>query len=607
MFTGFISIIIAILVYSVQFPEGPLRYPWYISLGMFASYCFFYALLCFRSFKKQVDLLGPSPSTDVWQRGMFQQRLNRHTFLALAFYALLLFSLQFKTILAGVPSETLRSLLGIFPFFLFLTILWFAAWPLHRRIFSSSPGRASYVFSQLRFNIPVIVPWLFATLCLDLASLLPHGIQENLLTHEWTQLILCALFFLGMGIFLPLLIQAIWGCKPVKDPAIRDLLADLCKATGVRVRRAILWPSMEAQVITAGVMGLVSRFRYVLLTPSIIKILSREELQSVLAHELGHAKRRHLHFYLLFFMGYAILSFLYPDVFFWFLYLSGVLTSFPDFFINGNRQIMAMIFFIPMILLLFIYFRYLYGFFSRNFERQADLFSLGIMGNAGPLVSALEKVALVNGIDRAKPNWHHFGIGERVRFLRTCERHKEVIAAHHKKIFFLKSSYVLGLLLLTGFFIFSQQNSPEKSVKLRLVEASLLKMEQARGDNPELHLLLANIRMGEKDLRGAMNSYRRVLELDPRNITALNNLAWLQVTGKDGSLRDPEEGLKLATRAVSIERKSYILDTLAEAWFVNGKTGKAIQAEEEAMTLQTGDKNYYRTQLKKFRRSLRQE
>ena len=51
---------------------------------------------------------------------------------------------------------------------------------------------------------------------------------------------------------------------------------------------------------------------------ALMEILSVDELKAVVAHEMGHAKYRHLLFYILFILGFMALSFGLFDVFFYF-------------------------------------------------------------------------------------------------------------------------------------------------------------------------------------------------------------------------------------------------------------------------------------------------
>ena len=62
-------------------------------------------------------------------------------------------------------------------------------------------------------------------------------------------------------------------------------------------------------MITAGVMGLVSRFRYIMVTEALLEMLTPDEIDQVIAHEIGHIKHHHLVLYLLFFIGFMLISY----------------------------------------------------------------------------------------------------------------------------------------------------------------------------------------------------------------------------------------------------------------------------------------------------------
>jgi predicted Zn-dependent protease len=99
----------------------------------------------------------------------------------------------------------------------------------------------------------------------------------------------------------------------------------------------------------------------------------------------------------------------------------------------------------------------------------------------------------------------------------------------------------------------------------------------------------------------------RALELDPGNPDIMNNLAWVFVISKESPFFQPEKGLVLAEKAAESSRKSHILDTLAEAYFVNGKTKKALATAEEALTVASGDRSYYVKQVERFRAELQKQ
>jgi tetratricopeptide (TPR) repeat protein len=98
----------------------------------------------------------------------------------------------------------------------------------------------------------------------------------------------------------------------------------------------------------------------------------------------------------------------------------------------------------------------------------------------------------------------------------------------------------------------------------------------------------------------AIEMYEEIINMDQDQAMALNNLAWLLVTVQDRSLRDKERGLRLAKRAVALERSPVFLDTLAEAYFANDMLPEAIETIKQALSLAPEGRSYYEEQLKKF-------
>jgi len=98
----------------------------------------------------------------------------------------------------------------------------------------------------------------------------------------------------------------------------------------------------------------------------------------------------------------------------------------------------------------------------------------------------------------------------------------------------------------------------------------------------------------------AIEAYENILGLDQAQPVALNNLAWLLVTVPDENLREYDRALTLAKRAVAHERSPIYLDTLAEAYHVNGYTNEAIKAIDEAIAVANEKREYYEKQRKKF-------
>lgn len=75
----------------------------------------------------------------------------------------------------------------------------------------------------------------------------------------------------------------------------------------------------------------------------------------------------------------------------------------------------------------------------------------------------------------------------------------------------------------------------------------------------------------EKDSRQAVRWYRKAAEGGSPDV--LNNVAWVMATSPDPDIKDPAAALVYAQKAVSQEKgepRTFILDTLAQAYFVNG-------------------------------------
>ncbi|MGA2243339.1 MAG: tetratricopeptide repeat protein [Verrucomicrobiota bacterium] len=75
----------------------------------------------------------------------------------------------------------------------------------------------------------------------------------------------------------------------------------------------------------------------------------------------------------------------------------------------------------------------------------------------------------------------------------------------------------------------------------------------------------------------AIQYYRRALEVDSNNPVVLNNLAWLLASASKPELRNGEEAVQLATRAVELtdSRQPLFIGTLAAAYAEAGQVSEA--------------------------------
>jgi Flp pilus assembly protein TadD len=67
-------------------------------------------------------------------------------------------------------------------------------------------------------------------------------------------------------------------------------------------------------------------------------------------------------------------------------------------------------------------------------------------------------------------------------------------------------------------------------------------------ENAGAHHELAVLLHGQGKFAAAGNEYQKVLELEPGNLAALNNLTWLLATCPEASVRNGERAVELARR-----------------------------------------------------------
>ena len=104
------------------------------------------------------------------------------------------------------------------------------------------------------------------------------------------------LVFGGFAVVLaltPLMIRYFWDTAPLPDDAVRKLLLEMCRQYGVRVRRLLLWRT-QGGMTNGAVIGVVPQLRFILLTDGLMARMTPPEIEAVMAHELGHIRKRHL-------------------------------------------------------------------------------------------------------------------------------------------------------------------------------------------------------------------------------------------------------------------------------------------------------------------------
>jgi Zn-dependent protease with chaperone function len=531
-------------------------------------------------------------------------RAEKHASVAaLVVYAFMVFALDLKYYLTflslGNTLPALVNIAGLTVFLSLFVLIWGRARRSYELVFSRKYRSLVFIFSNIKANLPIVIPWMVLTLCYDLVAFIPWPGLQQLLASPWGDVLFFGLFVLFVFIFFPPLVRRLWNCKRIEDGPLRDHLLAFCRQQNFSTE-IYIWPLFEGRVITAGVMGIIPGLRYILITPALLETMTIEEIDAVMAHEIGHVKRFHLPLYVFLIAGFAIAAGLLAEPLYYMLFSKDSFYSFVGATGLSPEVVRNIVVAVPALFFLLFYFRFVFGYFMRNFERQADLHVFQVLGDSRSIISAFEKIAVLSGNIREEPSWHHFGIGERVDFLQKCEQRPSLIGSHHKKV---AAGLVVYILVLVAALFLARGISFEENMAIyedKYVRADLL-YTAAQEENPGHWLFFAGTFFQANNYeKRAVIAFELAMQKDQRQPDLLNNFAWLLLTSNDISLRDPSKGLDFATQAAALKPAGYILDTLATAWWANGFSDRAIETAKQAVFVDPENSGYYQSQIEKF-------
>jgi len=299
-----------------------------------------------------------------------------------------------------------------------------------------SIGFAGFVLEAIRHRAAIIlIPVLILTGLADVIDRLFQSFHEaghQFMKTEWAAAlpaVLQACAALLVLSFLPVLLRVIWRTSPMPACPMRDRLSTMCRQQGVRVRDILVWHTSSG-MLNGALIGVLPRYRYILLTDALIERLPSSQLEAVMAHEIAHARRHHLPWLLGAMVGLITVT----TIGVWLIarpFILGIQDhqerAFWGDLVSGSSLGLAMVaaFFV-------------FGYLSRKFERQADAFATqhlsGVRFKRGephpsdrcPIISgqavfamqqALGSVSASSGTPRERFTFRHGSIAERQRAL----------------------------------------------------------------------------------------------------------------------------------------------------------------------------------------------
>ena len=168
----------------------------------------------------------------------------------------------------------LLSLGGISLFFFYLSLLWLAARKNYGEIFGRRYSAKEFVISNIKLNLPIVLPWLIINFIADFLKILPFPLSRMLASSEWGETVLFLLFFFLLAIIFPVLIKNLWNCQTMPAGPARTHMEEFCRQQNFKYSDIMLWPLYEGKMLTAGVMGMSKKYRYVLITPALLEALT---------------------------------------------------------------------------------------------------------------------------------------------------------------------------------------------------------------------------------------------------------------------------------------------------------------------------------------------
>ncbi|MFY9740978.1 MAG: M48 family metalloprotease, partial [Candidatus Sulfotelmatobacter sp.] len=224
------------------------------------------------------------------------------------------------------------------------------------------------------------------------------------LIRQWPQhwwILAWAIFmvlFIVMAQLAPVVLFPIfYKFEPLENEDLRRRLVLLSEHAGTRVRGVYRWKlSEKTKKANAALTGL-GNTRRIILADTLLDNYAPEEIEAVLAHELGHQVHRHILKSILVQAGITLLGFWAAN---WVLHYAVDHHMFEELSDFANLPLLAITATVISVLLMPALNAY-----SRFNERQADRYAFESIATVEPFISSMNKLASQNLAERTPSKW----------------------------------------------------------------------------------------------------------------------------------------------------------------------------------------------------------
>src|SRR5712692_4321428 len=244
--------------------------------------------------------------------------------------------------------------------------------------------------------------------------------------------ILSSFLFMAVNRSLPWILSFFYPVLPLTNKSLQERLTRLAAKAHLRVGTIYEWHISESTCRANALVTGIGSARRVLLTDTLISALSEDEVDAIVAHELGHCALHHVRARLL------LQSLIFVGIY----YVIGLAVHYQlVIFADGNGSWNEL----TLVPGFFIYWScaYVYGnillaSLSRKQERAADLFSWTLIGRSGPFITAMRKLTDLNLVvfdKKAEWKYMHPPTADRIAAAeRFAKAHGEIIAALEPRV-----------------------------------------------------------------------------------------------------------------------------------------------------------------------------
>jgi STE24 endopeptidase len=245
--------------------------------------------------------------------------------------------------------------------------------------------------------------------------------------RQWPQHWWVLAWALFMGLFIVMaqlapvvLFPIFYKFEPLDDEDLRRRLVVLSEHAGTRVRGVYRWKlSEKSKKANAALTGLGAT-RRIILADTLLDNYTPEEIEAVLAHELGHHVHRHILKSIFVQAAITLFGFWAAN---WTLHYAVDQHMFEELSDFANLPLLALVSVVLSIVLMPALNAY-----SRFNERQADRYAFESIASVEPFISSMNKLAEQNLAERTPSKWvewffhSHPAISRRLAAAQAWER-----------------------------------------------------------------------------------------------------------------------------------------------------------------------------------------